>query len=97
MDGNEFLVNLFPELFLDCPYENILERVKLIKLKVRRSGQKNLGRQEDEPAINEIDIFLQSEQPLSISLQKWLIEQFKLIFPKVGLKLHYYILSNTNS
>lgn len=93
MDGNEFLVNLFPELFLDCPYENILERVKLIKLKVRRSGQKNLGRQEDEPAINEIDIFLQSEQPLSISLQKWLIEQFKLIFPKVGLKLHYYILS----
>lgn len=78
---------MFPLLFVNPPYSQILEKTNLVRLVVMENTETVVKQKE----IKEIEIHLQSDQPLPVLLQKWIVERFQELFPKVKLELHYRI------
>ena len=86
------LSELFPNWLTESSHGDILEKTRLIMVKVKRGPLQSLDKNyRKETEVKNIRLILESSAPLPLGMQSWLLQQFQGVFPNINLELDYRI------
>lgn len=86
------LSELFPNWLTESSHGDILEKTRLIMVKVKREPLQSLGKSHrEETEVKNIRLILESSAPLPLGVQSWLRQQFQGVFQNINLEIDYCI------